>query len=80
MRQRDDSPNQRKGDSDPVLDFKLDLEDDLVKLAWESTQVRSVYRETCVLCCCSPQRWQGINPLVLGVTPGACRALTSPRL
>lgn len=34
---------------DPVLDFTLDLDDDLVKLAWESTQVRSVWRSMAML-------------------------------
>lgn len=36
-------PNRRHGVVDPVLDFRLDLDDDLVKLAWESTQVPSIF-------------------------------------
>lgn len=43
MLQQDSGPNQgQEGVVDPVLDFKLDLDDDMVKLAWESTQVLSI--------------------------------------
>lgn len=51
MLHQNDGPTPGKGVPDPVLDFKLDLDDDLVKLAWESTQVPCIKRETSVLCC-----------------------------
>lgn len=34
-----DDPEQGNGVGDPVLDFKLDLDDDIVNLTWESTKV-----------------------------------------
>lgn len=34
-----DGPDQEKGNGDPVLDFKLDLDDGIVNWTWETTQV-----------------------------------------